>query len=483
MHRRTQRRGFTLIEMLLVLAIVVILAALLIPISLRMQENNMVPRGADQLQGYLANAKARAGFTRRSQGIRLLPMEFDRIRINPALLALPNLNNAGAVVNRNYMAWYDKVEFVEDPGDFKDGWVWALVFPPPIATDPGPPPPGQRSVAQPNFNIPRTNPPFGTPLPNNNPIPGQLPNQVMTGMTPVTPVVRNYAYVATPVGYDPRTNLANPFAYRLFGPLDGLAAARTPVGRRGFNFQNHVLPGDRVELYGNGQVYEVIRVLPPAGPLPSSLIVDRPLTYDVPIPDNARPNYRIIRQPRPVAGLKPVQLPQDVVIELINRYRQPLNKSYPLNPAVDHDIPALQEQNPTGPGNPNVGVVDLNARDPGNQIWMRGLSSLRTIPGVPVDIMFSPSGQVVNQPQGMIHLWLHRYATPISWFNRNLSSADYRPESQALVTIYSRTGTIASYRVNQTMTLPVQPANSPTAVYSWPWFDALFGRGQGVSGL
>jgi prepilin-type N-terminal cleavage/methylation domain-containing protein len=454
-HRRS-RSGFTLIEMLLVLAIVVILAAILIPISLRLTDNNQVAHGASQLQGALAQSKTRATGTRRSNGVRLIPMDFDRLRRNPALTALPNAANPGAAINANYMSWYDKFEFVEDPGDYTDGWVWAMVAPPVVPTDPTPPipTPAQRNVGQPNF---------GPGV--NNPIPGLIPQSLVT---------RTYNYIPTPLGYNPRVNPAPfPFQYRLFGPLDGLVAARTPVGRRGFNFVNNILAGDRLELYGNGQVYEIIAVLGPVGNLPSSVIVDRPLPYDIPVPPTGKPNYRIIRQPRAVPTLKPVYLPAEVVIELINPFRNPINKTYPLNPAVDHDIPALQESGA------QAGFPDLNARDPSNQIWMRGVSNIKAVPGTPIDIMFSPAGQVVNLPQGIIHLWLHRASNPAAWFARNASAADYRPENQALVTIYSRTGTITSYRVNQSITPPVNAAN----VRNWPWLDALTGNAQGLGGI
>src|SRR5262249_1134868 len=79
---------------------------------------------------------------------------------------------------------------------------------------------------------------------------------------------------------------------------------------------------------------------PPLQPLVQPLEVLRPLVNDILPPPINRPNYRIIRQPRAVPSAKPVILPKEVVLELLN-----------LDPA--HTI----------------------ARDQGNSIWMRGVST------------------------------------------------------------------------------------------------------------
>jgi prepilin-type N-terminal cleavage/methylation domain-containing protein len=67
------RTGFTLIEMLVVLTIVAVLATLLVALAPRFEQQSRAARGAEQLQGWLLNAKSMAKREGHPVGVRLLP--------------------------------------------------------------------------------------------------------------------------------------------------------------------------------------------------------------------------------------------------------------------------------------------------------------------------------------------------------------------------------------------------------------------------
>lgn len=66
------RSGFTLIEMLVVMGVMVVLATLALMFSPRFSEDTKVSKGADQLQGWLLIAKQRAYRDQVPRGIRLI---------------------------------------------------------------------------------------------------------------------------------------------------------------------------------------------------------------------------------------------------------------------------------------------------------------------------------------------------------------------------------------------------------------------------
>lgn len=71
--KRRKRRAFTLVELLVVLGIILLMAALGVAFVPRASERQKTSRGADQLQGWLLIAKQWAKKDRIPTGIRLLP--------------------------------------------------------------------------------------------------------------------------------------------------------------------------------------------------------------------------------------------------------------------------------------------------------------------------------------------------------------------------------------------------------------------------
>src|SRR5438552_197842 len=68
---KMSRSGFTLVEMIVVIGIMVVLMALAVAVIPRVQERSKAARGADQLQGWLLIAKQTALRDRFPRGIRL----------------------------------------------------------------------------------------------------------------------------------------------------------------------------------------------------------------------------------------------------------------------------------------------------------------------------------------------------------------------------------------------------------------------------
>lgn len=443
---RKPRSGFTLVEMLVVLTIVAILAVILIPISLRRLDRSQVSEAASMVQGGLAQAKTRAQLERRPHGLRITVIDAPR-----------RLTATGVP-----MAWYGQMWHIEQPEDFTLGWVWSAV---PGATAGGAPPanflPPLPPAAPSEFGA--ASPAASVALPTYNPAPRPIIIPTDVPNTHATIVAR------IPEVEMQRRWLFGPYGTAWAGVLPGQMSASAQVAQRpGFTFVGFVEPGDRVEVDGIGQIFTVVAVYPPSpaaggfDPMPSCLLLDRPLPRNVPPPMNGRSNYRVIRQPRILANTPPLKLPSDVVID--------------LNPPT------------TGYGS----LLTVQDRSTDGRIWMRGVSVGVPVasagPGVPnppifFDLMFNPAGQLmptasVPVPDGFVHLWVHPWSSPDAWHNRSPTSAAGHPDNQALVSIAARIGAISSFPVFNEFN-PASPPLGPNG----PWYLAEDGRARGVGGL
>ncbi len=456
-----RRAGFTLVEMLMVVGIMVLIASILVPVSLRFTERSNVSTGISVLQGQLAQARTRALATGKPAGIRLLAMR-------PEDRTVPPVPGGPA------LAWYDRIEYIEAEGEFCEGFVWAPVDPNLVGAGPppGPSPPNpQHLMLHPHFTG------GASPL-----YPG-VDRPARVDSIDVNPYIRTFAGV---VAGDFVSIAAN---RTVFGPFENPGATPQPTfvnppagvqvrQLQAFSFaltstalQPLVEADDILEIQGISQPYRILQVNKPfnlagangqpARRTPSSLVVDRPLPHDINPPLSGQPNYRIYRQPRVVPGMSAQKLPGEVVIDLT----------------------------------PRTGLAVQTNRDVTDALWMRGVSQGITLtnpapapfPGVApryVDIMFSPSGQLMPgtrtfaanefftvSSDGILYLWLHPKAAPSAWANRSMTAASGELDNQGLISINGITGSVGSYRINQ------------DAAAGNPWADAQKGRADGVGGL
>jgi prepilin-type N-terminal cleavage/methylation domain-containing protein len=469
MHAKVKRTGFTLVELLIVMGIIVLAAAILVPVTLSLSERNQVPKAASMIEGAMQLAKSRAIASKRPNGFRLVALEARQ---------RTTVGNIG-------FAWMNEIQFIEDPGDFNDAWVWGVASISGVVT-----------VPQPWWGRNSPAPAINRPVPN----PGEPSNGIDT--IQVAPGPFSFTALADTAGTVVNLSGANaiPRNRCLFGPISNLAnsspATNQWTGGSGGNYdgqrlrfsfvdnqnvnlntasitnlQGQVQPGDRVELLDTGEIYEVqfVSAVQAAGPRVTGLnvpisgnanpinvpviVLDRPLTRDIPPTFNGRPNYRVIRQPRPVAGVQPIKLPQDVVVDLTPPRQAGLNTDttntiYMSGVSLGVTTPGITGLTPVQPPPAGFPVVPLVA------------------PPF-VDIMFSPSGEVIPTSQqfgnlntgpyssfsvgtsDVIALWVHSHGSADLWFNRQLSAAQGNADNQALVTVHARTGIIGSYPVSR----------------------------------
>ncbi len=311
-----RRRGFTLIEIMVVIALVGVILALTYLVVPQFGRWQRATEGASQLQSWLMIAKNRALRDQAPRGLRLTPTS-----ANTSLVT--------------------DVQFIEQPPDFSGGVITTVSL--------------VQVGNQQLFAIDFTNP--IPPAPN----PAPPPFDFFNG------------------------NQADPSVWL-------------------------VQPGDYLEIKGGAMLFRILQVTTNSPPLgnrlilaPGSLPVQAsPLNQNPPVWVQSPPiwQYRIIRQPRVLAGEDSMQLPANVAIDLTQN------------------------------------APDLNGA--GNSTPL----SILSLPpaGTPIDIMFSPSGAVIGQQvaQDVIILWVGDTTIQPSW----------TPADQTLVAIYTRTGQVASHPVN-----------------------------------
>jgi prepilin-type N-terminal cleavage/methylation domain-containing protein len=388
------RRAFTLVEMIVVIAIVVILAGLAVLLIPQLQDNQHVVSAADQLSGTLLLTRQ---WARRDQ----LPRG---VRLNLAL------DSAG-------LMRVHTIQIMEQPDYFVSSPTMAII-----------------GMTNPN----------GAPDPG-----GNLPNTFLAGgiiTVPTTgqPVVNidqpGTTFVDFYGGYGPGKPPGSQLPLWPVQPgdyldlmgnnkSDGLFKIITPTA---------VLPTGGVLPSKNPTTLTVsdnlivqnvpqttLALLGPVTPAHASIVAVYPnfQPFQNPIP------FRILRGPRPMPGQQPINLATDIVVD----YPDPPPLTFPFNlppgppgqPLLPHP-PQLELLVPPQAGWPTLTPPQVYG----------SIVPLDSQTGQ-VDIMFAPSGKVIRDAgnNGKIVLWLYDTSDPVGG-------------AMTLVTVYTRTGTISVHPVN-----------------------------------
>jgi prepilin-type N-terminal cleavage/methylation domain-containing protein len=299
---REHRPGFTLVEMIVVISIILVLATLVAAVvSTPILVGDKARRGGDQVQLWLRVAKTRAMADGAPRGVRLISDPNSPDPTKP---------------------WIRELQYIEQPSDY----IVML--------------PGAAGVAPQPRGITVT----------------ALGAQGVATLDPNPPTGLNFT-----------------------GGLQGALAQDDPNWPvHGDKIVGGILaqPGDYLEVQGGGLLYRITSVTPTA------LALDRAPVNPINTPT---PQYRIIRQPRPLLGETPLQLPQDVAID------------------SGLSLPA-----PSGAGSP--------------------------------DLLFAPSGRLMGPlgAQSQVVLWV-----------RDTTRDQPTDNNPVLVNIHARTGFIAVHPINQ----------------------------------
>jgi prepilin-type N-terminal cleavage/methylation domain-containing protein len=200
------------------------------------------------------------------------------------------------------------------------------------------------------------------------------------------------------------------------------------------------IPGTHfIELYGGGQLYRLDWRR--HGISEARIGLDRPLPHPVRRPVDGQSNYKLFRQPRPIAGESPVKLPEGAAIDLNARTGNPPT----LSPPYWHDGAFFTTRG--GLSDPEMDGNNSN---------------------VVVSLVFSPAGPVTlltrrngafgppTSDVDIIYYWV-----------RGTRTTEGELDNQALVAVYARTGAVGIFDVNHG-----NPAD--------PRRFVIEGRGQGM---
>jgi prepilin-type N-terminal cleavage/methylation domain-containing protein len=272
---RKPRAGFTLVELLVVITLMLVLAGLAVLIIPSITSGQQATNGAAQLQQWLEIAKQRAARDRRPRGLRLLPGSS-----NPAFVT--------------------DLVFLVEADDYYLGAV---------------------SVTDAQHAPPPPNPASGGGY-------GQFKKIVYSRAT----LSNNAAGqgIVTFDMFDPLTGAVNPAAT----PIPRTLTAGLPPASAN---QYPVQPGDHIVFDNGSTVYQIAAVTPPAGAIRGgtlTLTTAFPVTL-LPAANSTYKTleYRIIRQPRP-DGDEPLQLPANIIVDVS---AQGLGYDLPVmaNPGLD----------------------------------------------------------------------------------------------------------------------------------------------------
>lgn len=433
--RRSHRPGFTLVEMLVVAALIVVIAGLTVAVlNAGFITSQQVVHGGDRVSGALLIAKQRAKREGAPRGLRFY--------VNP-----PNHPTAAGHVT--------EFQYIESP----DAWA-------PNALGASNPLGGRIVIASMQTAAGRTYP----PLPGDTPPPSPPEVYFFTTSATAQSELNEFEQRIEPTGGDYLVLPDFGTSYRITG-WSIPAAGGQPILVNGVPIS--AANARRITLANYPDLgLATSPFTPPPTPVNASYVSFQ---------------YGFQSAPRPLLGEPTLQMPSSVIID----YRAPQTvPPFPFPPAPPGallmngrvgDVGYRDWSNPsTGAVNPGpywptttAGVYPRTTPDPANPAGP---------PLVSFDILFSPTGTVLYNPNAAIVLWVRglnkvdhpRLADPTNPAPTQLdlrSSYDEAGE-QVLVTVYVRSGLIATHPVNP-------PPPTPTYGYD-PYKNAKDGQNSGL---
>lgn len=327
-HPLRPRHGLTLIELLVAMGILLLLAALTVAFVPRVQEAQKATRAADMMVRWSVTAKQRALRDQRPTGLRITPLG----------LRQPIVAQQGITSGQQFTV--DRLQGTNELGWPMVVTTGSLVF--------------VRSPDGSAFEVTRV-----VSVPNTNSLVLQT-SRSYPNRSEIMPLdaARDLEYIQQPADFQSgfltlvtcKGNPQNGIPARTFAAFDpavlGFGAANS--------VDSPVLSGDYLELNGVGMMHAIRklhvqvptqygseigmlpqpirdRIAPQAGVRPAVLEFEPffapalPFSGNNQVPDNLiTANYRIVRQPRPLEGEQPLQLPQDVGIDLLRSQNVPM---------------------------------------------------------------------------------------------------------------------------------------------------------------
>jgi prepilin-type N-terminal cleavage/methylation domain-containing protein len=274
----SRRRGFTLIEMLVVMTLIIVLATIAVLVAPRFSETQRISLAGGQVQGWLFTAKQRAYRDKLVRGLR--PLTFISTSPNP----------------------------IAGPGT-------QTVTPVSMGTNPGPP---EGIHVGSLLLIDRLGSPefvtvIATPSPTS--FTATFSQAHAAGFWIDDAYPKAFQYIEQPDDFSLGTinqGTANVVQFNM--PTTGAGPTL-----QNFDLRTEVQPGDLLVIRGT-EVHQIAAV-PPAPPTPyppppalPTVTLLTPLASD--IAANSQVPYRIIRTPRALTGEPVLQLPQDTAVDL-----------------------------------------------------------------------------------------------------------------------------------------------------------------------
>jgi prepilin-type N-terminal cleavage/methylation domain-containing protein len=429
------RRGFTLVEMLVVLVLILVLAAIAVALVPKVSERQRAAKGADQIQAALLTAKQMAIRDQAARGVRLQPVQIITLSggpINPvagtATVSAPTSGYTGEALPWSILPGMSVVVSDADPLNPADTELFSNVevvlvtavtansftatgfkrqhfvysaggqtYPPRVQV--------LRYVRELQYIeqpddysvLPGLPSPPGPPGSSSLPRPITATAPPLSSMTPSAVILQQVSYPLPP---------GAPLPGDFSGGIHFLIVGGQPQMQSPGLWA--VQAGDYIEIKGGGPMRRITTVstqqplvaipgLAPPQCMADALILDLP-----PLPfaiTQATRDYRIIRAPRVRQGEAPVQLPQGVAIDL----------------SV----------------NLNQGTASLQT----NQLPIDQFNGT-------IDILFSPNGGLTGRALTASS------NNKVILYVRDVTLDSPTEGGPTLVTIYNRTGLIAAHPVN-----------------------------------